>query len=97
MTIHLLNHKSDNLDIESENEKEGIKRNRNISGSSNSTTSHPMKKPVTVSNLSKDEIFSSGTTSNATADDEFKTKVTVLENKLETWCYSAQGKLCCRE
>ena len=42
-----------------------------------------MKKPVTVSNLSKDEVFSSVTTSNATADDEFKTKVTVLENKLE--------------
>ena len=63
--------------------KEGIKRNRNISGSSNSTTSPPMKKPVTVSNLSKDEVFSSVTTSNATADDEFKTKVTVLEYKLE--------------
>ena len=27
LTIHLLNHNSDNLDIESENEKEGIKRN----------------------------------------------------------------------
>ena len=39
-----------------------------------------MKKTVTVSNLSKDEVFSSVTTSNATADDEFKTKDTVLEN-----------------
>ena len=37
-----------------------------------------MKKTVTVSNLSKDEVFSSVTTSNATADEEFKTKVTVL-------------------
>ena len=42
-----------------------------------------MKKTVTVSNLLKDEVFSSVTTSNATADNKFKTKVTVLENKLE--------------
>ena len=75
LTIHLLNHKSDNLDIESENEKEGIKRNRNISGSSNSTTSPPMKKTSHISNLPKDEVFSSVTTSNATADDEFKPRL----------------------
>ena len=78
LTIHLLNHKSDNLDIENENEKEWIKRNINISGSSNSTTSPPMKKTVTVSTLSKDKVFSSVITPNATAADEFKTKVTVL-------------------